>query len=154
MKHHNPTIISTLFASVFALSIATANAQQQSEPTEGQAGSITGDTEMGGSPTDSEATYVTRKEQNEFLADDLMDTEIHSTAEDDEGIGSIEDLLINEQGEITAVIVNVGGFLGMGEKQVAIEWDSLELTQEDDDYVIKTNASQDALENAEEFESE
>lgn len=168
MKHHNPSIISTLFASAFALSVATASAQQQSEPTESQPGSITGettgetqmgsdqasDTQMHGSPTDKEAMYVTRKEQNEFLADDLMDTEIHSTAEDDEGIGSIEDLLINEDGEITAVIVNVGGFLGMGEKQIAIEWDSLELTKEDDDYVIKTNASQDALENAEEFESE
>ncbi|CAM4044382.1 PRC-barrel domain-containing protein [Vreelandella rituensis] len=154
MKHHNTTVISTLFVSAFALSIATAHAQQQSEPTEGQAGSITGDTQMHGSPTDKEAMYVTRKEQNEFLADDLMDTEIHSTTEDDEGIGSIEDLIINEDGEITAVIVNVGGFLGMGEKQVAIEWDSLELTQEGDDYVIKTNASQDALENAEEFESE
>jgi Spy/CpxP family protein refolding chaperone len=145
MKHHNPTIISTLFASAFVLSVATASAQQQSEPTESQPGTITGettgdtqmggnqtsgtqmgsdqtsDTQMHGSATDREATYVTRKEQNELLADDLMDTEIKSTAEGDESIGSIEDLLLNEDGEITAVIVRVGGFLDMEEKQVAIE---------------------------------
>jgi hypothetical protein len=41
----------------------------------------------------------------------------------------------------------------MGEKNVAIEWDSLELTknEDDDDYVITVNASEDALEAAEEY---
>lgn len=44
----------------------------------------------------------------------------------------------------------------MGEKNVAIEWDSLELTKHEngEDYVITVKASQDALEAAEEYNRE
>jgi sporulation protein YlmC with PRC-barrel domain len=74
--------------------------------------------------------------------------------EEDEDIGTISDLVIDEDGQIQAVVMGIGGFLGMGEKDVAVEWDSLELTKDDDgdDYVIRVNASQDALEAAEEYE--
>ena len=78
---------------------------------------------------------------------------IAAHVEDDEDIGTITDLVIGEDGQINAVVVGVGGFLGMGEKNVAIEWDSLELTKDEDgeDYIITVNASQDALESAEEY---
>lgn len=146
MKPINSLITGTLFASALALSAATASAEQHDTDKDEQ--------ETAESSTAMEATFITSKENGELLADDLMGNEVQSTVEADESIGTIDDFLLNEQGEIKAVIVSVGGFLGMGEKNVAIAWESLELTQEDDEYVIKVNASQESLEEAENFEED
>ncbi len=146
MKPINSLITGTLFASALALSAATASADQHDTDKEEQ--------ETAESSMAMEATFITSKENGELLADDLMGNEVQSTVEADESIGTIDDFLLNEQGEIKAVIVSVGGFLGMGEKNVAIAWESLELTQEDDEYVIKVNASQESLEEAENFEED
>jgi hypothetical protein len=39
-----------------------------------------------------------------------------------ERIGEIHDLVVDDQGQVKAALVDVGGFLGMGEKTVAIDW--------------------------------
>ncbi|HAA43985.1 MAG: PRC-barrel domain-containing protein [Halomonas sp. 54_146] len=100
-----------------------------------------------------EATYLTQMPEGTFHADALTGNRVKSSVEDNEDIGTITDLVIGEDGQINAVVVGVGGFLGMGEKNVAIEWDSLELIKDEDgeNYVITVNASQDALESAEEY---
>jgi hypothetical protein len=43
-----------------------------------------------------------------------------------ENIGDINDVLVNEKGEVIAVLVGVGGFLGIGEKDVAVSMSALE----------------------------
>lgn len=52
---------------------------------------------------------------------------------DGEDIGNVEDILIDRDGNALGVIVSVGGFLGMGAKDVALDWDSVSLTHEGDD---------------------
>ncbi|RUR33430.1 PRC-barrel domain containing protein [Vreelandella andesensis] len=103
-----------------------------------------------------EASYLTHAPQGTFHSDSLTGNQVRSSVENDEDIGTINDLIIDEDGQINAVVVGVGGFLGMGEKDVAIEWDSLELTKDEDseNYVISVNASEDALKNAEEYNRE
>lgn len=44
---------------------------------------------------------------------------------DDQQIGSISDVLINKDGSVDAVIVDVGGFLGLGAKPVAVAYENL-----------------------------
>jgi hypothetical protein len=44
-----------------------------------------------------------------------------------EEIGEIEDVLVDPDGRVTAVSVEAGGFLGMGERDVVMQLDSLEL---------------------------
>ncbi|PAU74684.1 PRC-barrel domain-containing protein [Halomonas salipaludis] len=100
-----------------------------------------------------EATFLTEQPESTLHASELTDKDVRSTAEDDEEIGSVDNLLLDEDGQIVALIVGVGGFLGIGEKNVAIEWESVELTHEDDEYVVRVNATRDALEDAEEYES-
>ncbi|ATH78157.1 PRC-barrel domain-containing protein [Halomonas sp. NyZ770] len=133
MKMIKPAFLGTLMVPAFMFAAGSVSAQET----------------MG-----AEATYLTTAPENTFHADSLTGNNVKSTVEDDEDIGTISDLIIDEDGQIQAVVVGVGGFLGMGEKDVAIEWDSLELTKDDDgdDYVIRVNASQDALEAAEEYE--
>lgn len=60
------------------------------------------------------------------LASRLMGMPVYSTAGDDaEEIGTVNDLVISTEGEITAVVIGVGGFLGIGEKNVAVSFDEL-----------------------------
>ena len=40
-----------------------------------------------------------------------------------QSIGDINDLVVAEDGSIEAVVIGVGGFLGMGEKSVAVPFD-------------------------------
>ncbi|CAD7031541.1 photosystem reaction center subunit H [Pseudorhizobium endolithicum] len=46
---------------------------------------------------------------------------------DGENIGSISDVLVSQDGSVNAVIVGVGGFLGLGQKDVAVDIGALEL---------------------------
>jgi hypothetical protein len=50
----------------------------------------------------------------------------------DEEIGKVEDLIFDEKEKITGVVVGVGGFLGIGKKEVGLDWDQAKL-QEDPD---------------------
>ncbi len=43
----------------------------------------------------------------------------------DESVGTIDDLLVDDQGAITNVIIDFGGFLGLGTSQVSVGYDEL-----------------------------
>jgi sporulation protein YlmC with PRC-barrel domain len=49
-----------------------------------------------------------------------------SDAPDAERIGDINDIVLTKDGQIGAVVIGVGGFLGMGEKNVAVDFKSLQ----------------------------
>lgn len=49
-----------------------------------------------------------------------------SAAADANHLGDINDLVLNENGSVAAVIIGVGGFLGIGEKQVAVAYSALQ----------------------------
>jgi hypothetical protein len=51
-----------------------------------------------------------------------------STAADANHLGDINDIVIDESGRAVAVTIGVGGFLGIGEKQVAVAYSALEWT--------------------------
>jgi sporulation protein YlmC with PRC-barrel domain len=50
----------------------------------------------------------------------------------DERIGEVEDILLSTDGQATALIVGVGGFLGTGETHVAVPYKSVSLTTRGD----------------------
>ncbi|HKS20124.1 MAG TPA: PRC-barrel domain-containing protein [Bradyrhizobium sp.] len=47
-----------------------------------------------------------------------------------ESVGSINDLLTDKNGKITAVVIGVGGFLGVGEHLVAVPFDKMKFSTE------------------------
>jgi hypothetical protein len=50
----------------------------------------------------------------------------------DQTVGSINDLLVDQNGTILAAVVGVGGFLHIGEKNVAVPFKSLQMTRTSD----------------------
>ena len=81
-----------------------------------------------------------------YLATKLIgETVYNGTGDDAENIGDVNDLVIDADGNVQAVVVGVGGFLGLGEKNVALEFDAIEWAEKDGDRWIVVNSTADAL---------
>jgi sporulation protein YlmC with PRC-barrel domain len=66
----------------------------------------------------------------------------------DSKIGNIDDVLVGPNGQIDAVIIGVGGFLGAGEKDVAVNFSSIKQTKKDDKTYLTLDTTKEALERA------
>jgi hypothetical protein len=67
---------------------------------------------------------MTQLQQNQVLASKLIGTTVVSTS--NEAIGDVNDIVIDRDGRALAVVIGVGGFLGIGEKDVAVAMSELE----------------------------
>jgi len=63
-------------------------------------------------------------------------------------VGEIDDVLIDKDGRITALIIGVGGFLGVGEKDVAVPFSAVKGTKKNDKLLLTLNESKDSLKKA------
>jgi hypothetical protein len=59
----------------------------------------------------------------QMRASKLIGMNVKNTA--DETIGEINELILDKDGKVAAVVVGVGGFLGMGQREVALDYKSL-----------------------------
>ncbi len=66
----------------------------------------------------------------------------------DQKIGEIKDVLIAPDGKIAAFIVEVGGFIGAGTKDVAVPFSDVKGTKKNDKWYLTMQASKDDLKNA------
>jgi sporulation protein YlmC with PRC-barrel domain len=66
----------------------------------------------------------------------------------DSKIGSIEDVLLDKDGHVAALIVGVGGFLGAGEKDVATPFSAIKGKEKDGKWYLTMNATKDELKKA------
>ena len=66
----------------------------------------------------------------------------------DTKIGEITDLIVQNDGKIAAAMVGVGGFLGMGEKDVAVPFEALHATTKNNKTYLVMNTNKDALKSA------
>ena len=72
----------------------------------------------------AQGQFMTKMETNQMMASDLIGTRVVSA--NNESIGDINDVIVDRNGQIMAAVVGVGGFLGIGEKDVAVPFNSLE----------------------------
>ena len=66
----------------------------------------------------------------------------------DAKIGEIMDVLVDKSGKISTLIIGVGGFLGAGEKDVAVPFEEVQATTKDNKTHLMMNTSKDALKGA------
>ena len=103
-------------------------------------------------PTGSAGQFVNVQTSDQWLASDLIGLNI--VGSNNEAIGSVSDLLVDDDGNILAAIVGVGGFLGIGQKNVAISFDALNITRDKDgDAEGRLTLTKKELESAPEFKS-
>jgi sporulation protein YlmC with PRC-barrel domain len=85
----------------------------------------------------------------EIRASKLIGTSVKNNA--GETIGDVNEVVLSKDGKVAAVVVGVGGFLGLGEREVAIAFDSLQLTQDGNQTVATVNATKETLKSAPEW---
>jgi hypothetical protein len=94
--------------------------------------------------------FIGEQGDNSILASELVGLTVYNTA--DEALGDINDIAWAEDGGIEAVVIGVGGFLGIGEKQVAVAFDAFNMsTDENGDRRIVLDATSDELAAAPDF---
>jgi hypothetical protein len=95
---------------------------------------------------------IPAQEENEMLASDLLGADVNLA---DESIGQVSDLIIGDDHMIKGVVVGVGGFLGIGEKNVALSMDMITVqpTEEAGEFELSANTTREELESFEEFKT-
>ena len=89
----------------------------------------------------------------DVMAYDLLGMDVYNNQ--DENIGEIEDMVIDNGKTVRALIISVGGFLGMGERYVAVDPSTVTLVPEDDnDMRAIVNTNRDDLKGAPTFKYE
>jgi len=63
-------------------------------------------------------------------------------------VGKIDDVLIDKSGKITTLIVGVGGFLGMGEKDVALPFAAVKAEKKNNKWYLTVDETKDSLKSA------
>ena len=75
--------------------------------------------------------------QGNWRASKLVGLKVYNNA--NESVGSINDLLTDKNGSIKAVVIGVGGFLGVGEHLVAVAFDKIKFVNEPVAYTGASN---------------
>ena len=99
---------------------------------------------------------VTREGYNsvqasELTADKLEGARVYGAK--DEDVGEINRIILKENGQVDRVVLDIGGFLGMGEHQIAVTMDELNIVRNADgsDFRIYIDANQATLKAQPEF---
>ena len=108
-------------AAVLGLSLAAlpALAQNTTAPAKQQPAATT---------AKSEQPHETASSKGMWQASKLNGLDVYN--EKNEKIGDIKELMLNKQGQVEMVAIGVGGFLGMGEHDVAVKFTDLKFSDE------------------------
>lgn len=118
-------LVTTALAALLAAGPAVA--AEQSTGQAPVAPTTTGATEPGMQGQTGSLQFVSVQKETDWLANNLIGRSVENSQGDT--LGDINDVVLDERGQVAAVLIGVGGFLGIGEKVVGIDFDSLEFKQ-------------------------
>ncbi|MDH7797755.1 MULTISPECIES: PRC-barrel domain-containing protein [unclassified Beijerinckia] len=96
------------------------------------------------------SNYVTTYSSSQSLASGIVNKNVYDPK--DEKIGEVNDLLLDRSsGAVAAAVIGVGGFLGIGEKNIAVPFQNIKVTMKDDKERLVLNTTKEELKTAPEF---
>jgi sporulation protein YlmC with PRC-barrel domain len=75
-------------------------------------------------PAPAAQPYLAQQSEGQWLATDLIGVTVQNPQGDK--LGDVNDLVVADNGPVQAVVIGVGGFLGIGEKSVAVAFDRIQ----------------------------
>ncbi len=96
--------------------LLTSSALAQQMPSAHDAGNTTS--------APSANRFTTNQGQDQWLVGNLWNKKVYNAS--GQSIGDLSDVLIDKDGKVAALVIGVGGFLGLGEKNVAVDYDYLQ----------------------------
>ena len=105
-----------------------------------------------GAGMDSETGFF-EADASQILASDLLGMTVYNGSTDDaESVGEINDVVMGSNGNAEAVVIGVGGFLGIGEKEVAVDFAKISWIDRDGSRWLILDSSKEELDGAPEFD--
>jgi PRC-barrel domain len=99
-------------------------------------------------PADMEFLQV--QEEAQFLADyEVIGADVHNNM--DEKVGTIADLVLDQDQKLVGVVLSVGGFLGIGEKWVAVPVEQIDFPSAEQPARLLATVTEEQLTNAPDF---
>ncbi|KAF0125844.1 MULTISPECIES: PRC-barrel domain-containing protein [Methylocystis] len=139
-----------LAGALIATLSGAALAEQMNRTTDRPAGamdrSTTGTMDRSTTGAAGRPDFLTTLPQNALLVSNIHDQNVYDPQENK--IGEVKDLVLDRGGKVTAAIISVGGFLGMGEKDIAVAFSDLRATERNNKWWLTINATKDELKNA------
>ena len=90
----------------------------------------------------SGGSFPTTVGPDQYLSENIVGADVYSgPGKDANDIGGINDLVLASSGKVEAAVVGVGGFLGIGEKDVAVPFGQLKMTRGDNNELRLTAAA-------------
>lgn len=106
--------------------------------------------ENANSPAADTVEYIEMQQAGTWFAQDLVGLAVKNPG--GEKIGDINNLVLDQSGHVKAVVIGVGGFLGIGEKNVAVPFTALTINQTNNNKrLVVINATKKQLETAPKF---
>ncbi len=123
-----------------AMAVAPGTATTPGMATTGAPGLVSADAPMSrdGAGTRERSTYMTVDQH--VRASKVIGASVYN--DQDQKVGTVEDLLLSQSRDVTGVVLSVGGFLGIDARYVEVPFSRLQVTT---DKVIMPGASSDAL---------
>lgn len=99
------------------------------------------------------AGFVTAQGESQWMVSNLMGKTV--VGMDDKTIGEISDVVLGQGGQADAAVIGVGGFLGIGQKDVAIPFSELQVSKNAEGEIekITLSATREQLEQAPAFKT-
>lgn len=98
------------------------------------------------------ATFMQSQQSTDWRGSKLIGATVYGS--DNSSIGEVNDLVLASDGKVSGVVIGVGGFLGVGEKNVAVPFDKLSVSRKPDSAAIDkitVSFTKDELKNAPTF---
>jgi len=101
--------------------------------------------------TSGKMHFVSSQKPHQWLASKFKGTDVLGS--DNQKIGDISDILFDKTGKVEAFVISVGGFLGVGSKEVALAPSSFDVVPGDNGSAakLKVAATKDQLKDAQNF---
>jgi hypothetical protein len=88
---------------------------------------------------------------NTVPATELVGATVYS--QDEQNVGKVSEIIVTDSGEVEAIVVDVGGFLGIGAKPVAVALSALDIrSSEEDELVVRSRFTEQQFEAAAEYD--
>jgi hypothetical protein len=143
-------LVQSIFLAVMCLLVGIMPALGQAPPGgpfRPQPGRSTGPTpgeiREGAVPPSAKGLYITEQPGNVLLATEYIGRPVQGP--EGQRVGSVSNLLVDSTGRITGVVIEVGGFLGLRAKEVALTFEALYPVVEDGREMLVIELTKDQL---------
>ncbi|WP_322416686.1 PRC-barrel domain-containing protein [Mesorhizobium huakuii] len=99
------------------------------------------------------ATAPVPRAEGSIVTNIIGESVYNGTGNDAENIGKVTDVVFDKDGMAKSVVIGVGGFLGVGAKNVAFDYDKLQWAEKNGDRWLVAQTSKDELTAHPEFDS-